>query len=88
MGHHIIVMKSYQGELGVFFSPCAILKNAHEKEQYEMEGDRIIAEYPLDGSLQALGILVSDSTTEHDETFGNMLESLLTTLVQDMNSLK
>jgi len=54
-----------------------------KKSEWEEDGDKVIALYPLAGSLQALAILVYYSLG-HPDNFGHQIEELLTKMAQDI----
>lgn len=54
-----------------------------EKAEWEKDGSKVIALYPLQGSLQALAVLVCYSLG-HPDNFGHQIEELLTKMAQDI----
>ena len=87
MSQHIIVVKHTNGELGVYFTSFHTLEE--EQKEYEQNGEMIVASYPLEDSLSALGILVSDSLNpKFENSFGNQVEILLTKMIRDVYKMK
>jgi hypothetical protein len=82
--YEIVVLKGADGYFSV-----SIVNNfsEEEKEVWEENGDKIIARYPLEGSLQALGILVMGCLDDPD-SFGSQMEELLTKIVSDIYAKK
>lgn len=77
----IVVAKGTEGSLLV----RVIEDFDEEREEWEENGEKIIAQYSLEGSLQALGILVACSFG-HQDNFGDKVEELLTKIVQEMHN--
>ena len=78
----LLIMKGADGKYFVNVSPEV---DEEEKKHLEFNGDEIVATYPLEGSLHALGMIVSDST-QYASSFGNLFEDLMTQIVNDIST--
>lgn len=80
----VIIKETISGQIAV-----VIVNNFddEEKKVWEENGDEIIARYPLEGSLQALGILVM-GCLDDSNSFGSKMEELLTKVVSDIYAKK
>jgi hypothetical protein len=85
MNYYLMIVRDSSGEIDVYISNISNL--VEEKKEHLENGEYILAAYPLEGSLQALGILVSDSL-QFGNSFGSQVEELLTKMVRDIYVLK
>jgi len=76
-----VTRSSDDGKHSVFFSGPI---DEEEGGQLEMDGNKIISSYPIEGSLVALPIIVFDSLEGEGDGFGCLLEKLLSGVAEDL----
>lgn len=81
----LVVAQGSDGSLRVYvaLNGCGIDDEREELRVKSNEEEVIVTWYPLEGYLEALGIL-AEYTLLHEPSFGLALERLLTKMAQDM----